>query len=356
MPSSTSNFERPIPALPWRSILWSTLLLILAGTLSWELYARSLGYRPTLNDTSDLWADRREAVRSDSVVIIGDSRSLFDLDLPTLAEGLGKRPVQLGLVGSCAYPILENLANDENFHGTVLCSLIPAMWLAPAGPPVENSKIALRRYAHRTVAQRASSQLGMWLENCLAFLKQDDLALPQLLKRIVLTDRAVYHAPPRLPPYFSTLDGERNTHMTDAAASPGPLQERIKQGWLPLFTPPPPPNFVPREAFLAGMQAAVEGRFAATATAVKKIKARGGQVIFLRLPVTGELKKHEDKITPRQGPWNRILKESEAPGIYFEDFPELASFTCPEWSHLSASDSVEFSKRLIPHLKTVLKE
>jgi hypothetical protein len=35
---------------------------------------------------------------------------------------------------------------------------------------------------------------------------------------------------------------------------------------------------------------------------------------------------------------------------FTEDFPELADFTCPEWSHLSAGDSVEFTKRLVPHL------
>ena len=29
-----------------------------------------------------------------------------------------------------------------------------------------------------------------------------------------------------------------------------------------------------------------------------------------------------------------LLKETGAPGIYFEDFPELADFKCPEWSHL----------------------
>ncbi len=59
-------------------------------------------------------------------------------------------------------------------------------------------------------------------------------------------------------------------------------------------------------------------------------------------------------MTPRQGPWNRLLQMSGAPGIYFEDYPELASFTCPEMSHLSAPDSVEFTKRLVPHLKAAL--
>jgi hypothetical protein len=49
-----------------------------------------------------------------------------------------------------------------------------------------------------------------------------------------------------------------------------------------------------------------------------------------------------------------LLQATGAPGIYFEDFPELAGFNCPEWSHLSAGDSVEFSKRLVPHLRAAL--
>ena len=43
------------------------------------------------------------------------------------------------------------------------------------------------------------------------------------------------------------------------------------------------------------------------------------------------------------------------PGYQFGDefHPELV-FDCPEESHLSSADSVEFTKRLVPHLKTAL--
>jgi hypothetical protein len=75
----------------------------------------------------------------------------------------------------------------------------------------------------------------------------------------------------------------------------------------------------------------------------------------VRFPVSGELKQLEDKQTPRAGMWDRLLKETAAPGIYFEDYPELAGFTCPEWSHLSDEDSVEFSRRLVPHLRKALE-
>jgi hypothetical protein len=354
MPSSTFNFERVIPALPWRSLALAAALCTAIAAIAWEVYCRGQGYAPTLDDTSDLWAQQRRAVKPDSIVIIGDSRALFDTDLDVLEQGLGQRPVQLALVGSCAYPVLENLANDETFRGTIICSLLPGIFLAPAGPPVENSLKALNRYLNGTVAQRASHHLGMLLEEHIAFIQQEDLTLEQLLKRLPIPNRANAQVPPRLPPYFYTLDRDRRARMTEQAAKPGELQERIKAGWIPLFTPPPPPSYVPKEVFLKGMGEAIEQRFKDTASAVAKLRARGGKIVFVRFPFTGELKKMEDAGTPRAGPWSRFIKETGAPGIYFEDHPELASFDCPEWSHLSAPDSVEFTKRLVPHLKKAL--
>ena len=355
MPSSISSFERVIPPLPWRGLAFAAALLTLGATVAWEIRARAWGYAPGLNDTSDLWADAREQVKPDSIVVMGDSRALFDMDLDALQQGLGRRPVQLALVGSCPYPILENLANDETFHGTVISSLIPLGWLAPPpAPPYKNSLRALKRYRERNAAQRAGHHLGMFLEEHLAFMKQEDLTLEQLLKQLPIPNRAYAQVGPRLPPYFQTTDRDRRTRMTDSCAQPGPLQERVKNVWLPLFTPPPPPPFVPPEAFAKGMGETIEKRFADTVTAVKKIQARGGKVVFVRFPMNEPLKDLEDKLTPKAGPWTRIINETGAPGIYFEDYPELAGFVCPEWSHLSGPDSVEFTKRLVPHLRTAL--
>lgn len=356
MHSSTSNFERVIPELPFRGMLIATAILTLVASAAWELHARALGYAPTLNDTGDLWAQQRQKVQRDSVVIIGDSRPFFDLDLNQLEAGLGQRPIQLAIPGSCAYPVLADLAADPRFGGTVICSIVPTMFFVPAGPLLENAELPLKRYRTWTPAQRASHYLGMLTEEHIAFLKQEDLTLPMLLQKLPIPNRADAHLPPALPPYFQQVDRDRQCRMIEQCAQPGPLQTRIKEGWIPLFTPPPPPSFVPREAFLARMGQAVEARFGNTADAVAKIRARGGKVVFVRFPMSGKLKALEDLATPRAGIWTRLLKESGAPGIYFEDFPELASFECPEWSHLSAPDAVEFTKRLVPHLKTAFAQ
>ena len=354
MPSSTSNFERVIPPLPWRGIVVAVVIGLCGAVAAWEFYCRSLGYAPTLNNTDDLWAQTRRRVAPESVVIVGDSRAWFDLDLDELERGLGKRPVQLALPGSCAYPVLADLANDDSFHGTVLCSIVPRMFFAPGGPLVQNSEKAVRRYHGQTWAQRLSHQLSVPLEESFAFLKQDELNLADLLKDLPIPNRPYALVPPRPPPYFCSIDRERRARMVEQCARPGRLQEKVKSRWARLFTPPPPPSFIPPKDYAAKNKAAVEKRFRDTKEAVEKLRARGGRIVFLRLPLSGKLKTYEDEATPRAKTWQPLLQETGAPGIYFEDYPELASFTCPEWSHLSAGDSVEFSKRLVPHLRRAL--
>ena len=230
----------------------SSWLTVFAAAAAWEIYVRSIGYGPTLNDTEDLWVQARRRVQPESVVIVGDSRPVFDLDLDELERGLGKRPVQLALPGSCAYPVFADLANDESFHGTIICSIVPGMFFAPGGPLLETSEKALGRYHKQTPAQRVSHHLGMFLEEHVAFLKQEDLTLDVLLKQLPIPNRPNAQVPPRFPPYFQTVDRERRARMIEQCAAPGSeLARRIQQIWLPLFTPPPPPTYVPKEVFMA---------------------------------------------------------------------------------------------------------
>jgi len=349
------EYERPIPKVPWRGITVVVVLIVIAATVAWELYCRSIGYGSTLNDNEDLWTSARRHVKPESIVIIGDSRGWFDLDLDELQNGLGKRPVQLAMGGGCAYPVLADLANDENFHGTIICSLVPRLFVAPPGtPPMERAEKAVRRSHTQTPAQRVSQYLAIPLEEHVAFLKQEELTLDDLLKRLPIPNRPYALVSPRLPPYFGTLDRERRSRMIEECARPGKLQSTIQQIWLPLFTPPPPPTYIPKEEFAKKMGQAIEQRFHDVAAAVQKLRSRGGKIVFVRLPHSGGLKALEDRETPRAAVWDRVIKDTAAPGIYYEDFPELAGFNCPEWSDLSAGDSVEFSKRLIPHLRAAL--
>src|SRR5437588_1826561 len=290
------EYERPIPQVPWRGITVVVALIVIAAACAWEFYCRSIGYGPTLNDNEDLSTMARRRVKPESVVIIGDSRAWFDLDLGELQKGLGKRPVQLAMGGSCAYPVLADLANDKNFHGTIICSVVPRLFVAPPGtPPIERADKAVRRFYNQTWSQWTGQYLGEFLENRLAFLKQEELTLDDLLKRLPIPNRPGALVPPRLPPYFGTLDRERRARMIEECARPGKLQKTIQQIWLPLFTPPPPPTYIPKDEFAKEMGKAIEQRFHDVAAVVQKLRARGGKIVFVRLPHSGGLKALEDR-------------------------------------------------------------
>jgi len=349
------EFERPIPPIPWRGITVVVVLIVLGVTTVWELSVRSIGYGPTLNDTEDLWSLRRRAVLPESIVVVGDSRAWFDVDLDEIQRGLGKRPVQLASGGMCGFPVLQDLANDENFHGTIICSIVPKLFFAPPGTfPFERGEKAVKRFHNQTPAQRASQYLAFPLEEHVAFLKQEELTLDDYLKKLPIPNRLGAQVSPTFPPYFNTLDRERRARMIPQCEDPnGPLARKIQQIWLPLFQPPPP-SYVPFDVFMTEVKKAIGQRFQDITAAVQKIRARGGKVVFVGLPHSGGLKEIEDRDTPRAQTWDSLLKMTGAPGIYYSDFPELAGFECPEWSHLTAGDSVEFSKRLVPHLRKAL--
>lgn len=322
MPSSISNFERVIPEKPWRGITVSVVMALAVSTAAWEIYFRSLGYAPSLNDTGDLWTEVRRRVEPESLVIVGDSRALFDSDLDELEKGLGRRPIQLAQPGSTAFPVLTDLTNDQSFHGTIICSVVPRLFFAPPGsPPMNRSEKSVRRAHTQTLAQRASHDLGIYLEEWFACMKQEDLTLGALLEELPIPDRSGIPPPRKLPPYFASLTRERRARMVEQCAQPGKLQERVKHGWIPLWTPPSPPSYIPKEVFSAKMHAAFEARFADTKALVEKLRARGGKIVFVRFPLSGDLKALEDRDTPRTKTWDRLLKETGAPGRLLRGLP-----------------------------------
>src|SRR5436189_156437 len=127
---------------------------------------------------------------------------------------------------------------------------------------MERGEKAVRRFHSQTPAQRASQYLSFPLEENVAFLKQEELTLDESLKRLPIPNRPGVLVPPRIPPYFGTLDRERRARMIEECANrAGKLARKIQQIWIPLFTPPPPPSYILKEAFIAEMTKAIATRF-----------------------------------------------------------------------------------------------
>jgi hypothetical protein len=120
------------------------------------------------------------------------------------------------------------------------------------------------------------------------------------------------------------------------------VNERLRQHavrvWLASERPPV------QEDVIAGICADI-------ARSVAKIRARGGDVVFIRPPSAGEVYEREERGAPRARTWDRMLRESDAFGINFEDYPEMQGLTLPELSHLTREDAARFTRAYVGVLR-----
>jgi len=98
------------------------------------------------------------------------------------------------------------------------------------------------------------------------------------------------------------------------------------------------PRFLPRipDATIADM---VER----TRVAVEKIRARGGEVVFVRPPSAPELRSFEEQTVSRARGWDTLLAHARVRGVHFDDYPEMQGLVLPEFSHLSRACATIFT-------------
>jgi len=318
-----------------------TVVLVAAAVISWELYVRSKGYDTSYDDDPALWSDKRKRVyepMDKSTVFIGSSRIKFDLDIDTWETMTGDLPVQLACVGSNPIPVLENLAADENFKGKLVVDVTEGLFFSTSPGnstrPVENIKY----YKEKTPAQQASFHINHLLESKFAFLNKEWLSLGARLNTLDIPDRPGVYNFKGFPSDFGRVKFSRQEYMTDKFVTDTVLQNKVKNIWdgFRKASKDPPASGAKLDSILNVVKIAVD-----------KIKARGGQVLFVRTPSSGAFLMGENMGFPRDKYWERILTVTGCPGIHFADYPAIAHFVCPEFSHLSQADAIVFTKHFI---------
>lgn len=79
---------------------------------------------------------------------------------------------------------------------------------------------------------------------------------------------------------------------------------------------------------------------------VSLIQARGGRVVFVRFPVSGEFLEMEENLFPRTQYWDAFARQTQGLTIHFQDYEKLAGFVAPDGSHLDYRDAEKFSLAL----------
>ena len=297
-----------------------TIILVVAFMAAWELYIRGRGFSPTYNDDKVLWANkRREVYQSpdECTVFIGPSRIKFDLD-PQLWKNLtGENAIQLAMVGTSPRPILRDLANDENFKGKVIVDAMETAIFSPMTFITEKSAVeALTYYKGETPAQRASALLGFKLEANVAFLEEGKFGLSNLLNDLQLPSRPGVFMFPSMPHEFAVSTYDRQTVMTPMFLTSPELIKRQTDCWVRLGALNKAPGIKgdPLELVFKEMKDAAD-----------KIRARGGKVVFVRMPSSGTYWESESAAYPRDQYWEPLLKYTNTPGIHYADYPAIAN-------------------------------
>ena len=326
------------------SIAKSALLMATITILSitaWEIHLRKIGVTKTYDDGGPIWADKRDQVyepMEKTTVFIGSSRIKFDLDIPTWESITGNHAVQLACEGSNPVPILQNLADDINFKGRLVVDVTEGLFFSSSPGNLSTPEACMKYYKERTPAQRISFEINHFLESQFAFLDKDNFSLTAHLNKLPLKNRPGVFAFPIFPWQFGCVNFDRQETMTPAFVADSNLHKRVTGIWE-FF------RKMSKDKPASGTK--LDSMLTVVKNSTDKIKSRGGEVFFVRTPSSGPYFMREQMGFPRDKYWERILKETQCPGLHFMDYPAINHFVCPEWSHLKPTDAVLFTKEFI---------
>ena len=89
----------------------------------------------------------------------------------------------------------------------------------------------------------------------------------------------------------------------------------------------------------------------AAKAAVDKIRARGGDVVFVRPPSAAELRVNEEAQVPKAKGWDALLRNTNSVGIHNDELPpHLRRIDMPEWSHLNRRCATVFTDAYVRRL------
>lgn len=348
MPSSTSSsdavavaskYDRALPARglgPAAAVALAVAIVLLGA---WELYWRDFGVTPSYRNSEGLWAMERRRIDNGEgagTVLVGSSRMMFNVQLDAWERESGERPIQLALEGTSPVRVMEDLAEDPDFTGTLLVGIAPGLFFSG----FEFRAAAIDRYRSETPSQWLGQRLSMLVEPYLAFYNFD-FALFTVIKRQPWPEREGVAMPMDVRK-LTNMARDRNALMWSKLENDPDYQAIAKTVWADGFVPIEERDDEWLETSREGRRAQIDRAVQAT----KKLQDKGVDVVFMRSPSSGHYAMSEPMYNPREETWDVLLEETGALGLHWDDHPELQGFTLPEWSHIAGSETDRFTAAL----------
>ena len=326
---------RDVPKQPWGRILIGVTAALAVSLVALELNARRLGLSAGDLDNSEVaWV--KERIRSDSadVAIVGDSRILFDTDLDRFEALTGTRPVQLAIHGTSPLTLLEDAASNENFRGLLIVGLADTMFFQPFDGYGEYVR---RRGDFTSPSGMLGTEIDHMLQRRLAFLDSNH-RLSVAAHRLDPDFRPGVEGPKHDIWKVSEVGEERATWLWARVENDPEYRARTRWAWKGF-----------KEKYLYTPQLIAKGHIRAKA-AVDKIRARGGEVVFVRPPSAPQLRVNEEAQVPKAKGWERLLANTRSVGVHADDLAQAQGLTLPEWSHLNRKCATVFTDAYVRRL------
>ncbi len=322
---SSSDSVRP----PWRKVWALALMLSIAIVGGWEMLVRQAGLGPEYNDNRSLWTAARHRLNQhgdNAIALLGASRLQYAVDVATMSQAFDRPVVQLSVEGTSALALLENLAADPRFRGTVIYSVAPAFTLNSALPRVDAGKQRewVQHYFDQSRSRRMEQSLRLYLQGALAFRSPDaqlTRVIPSILSSGNLPDRDQ-----------KTTFANRVLHKDYSKVSAEVDELGMVQFYLENTVPFSRPEF---DVVLNYLD-----------TLVRLHRQKGVDVYFLRVPSSAEVQLLESAFFPRTMFWDVMEQRLDATFIHADDYPEMAGFMSQDGSHIDSQHIVEFTNVL----------
>jgi hypothetical protein len=303
--------------------------LVAVIVVSYEMFLRSRGYQPSVRDDEYAWAWERMRVDDSprTAALLGSSRIMLAFSPEGFRQVLPDwQYVQLGINGSRPIGTLFDLANDPSFKGVAVVdlselSLFKSSWSS------QDAYIAAYHRRWHTV--------GAMIERWLATRVQARVAM-SATRGINTFGKLFRDGSFPTPPYVVTHP-DRTRFADYSLADVGRLR-RVRIDLLQNEPPQADPNLWLAEAL------EVEPAIAA-------IEARGGRVVYVRMPTCDERYASDERETPKALFWDVLATRTRAVTVHFLDYPQLAKFECPDTSHIASKDGPEFTRALFEILR-----
>ena len=320
---------RDVPKQPWGRIMLGVLGALVIGVAALEVNAReNIGLHPGDLDNSEVtWTNEKLRAAGAPAAIVGDSRILFDTDLDRFEALTGVRPVQLAIHGTSALTLLENMADYPDFKGVLIVGLADTMFFQP----FDGYGGYVKKFdEYRAPYKIASNEIDHVLQRRLAFL-DSNYRLSVLAHRLDPNFRPGVEGPKDDIWKLQEVGEHRATRLWDRVEYDPAWQARTRWAWKGF-----------KDKFPYTPQLIAKGHARAKA-AVDKIRARGGEVVFVRPPSAPELRVNEEAQLPKAKGWDVLVRNTRSVGVHIDDLPAAQGLTLPEWSHLNRRCATVFT-------------